>query len=149
MLQPLPIDLWSLSLFPFQLASRGNKGRAGRPWVALQMLSELVILALLLIQGSLGAAHSLQRGAQLCPPGSKSLSAASSTNPHVISTALGSPRTSGGAAPYRDAPLYHPWGDSSSHWLPDQLSVTGTFEQLRPRGDFSNWEDWVAKCVAN
>lgn len=67
-LHPLPTDLWSLSLFPFQLARRGNKGRAGRPWAALQMPSELVILALMLIQGALGAARSLQTGAQLCPP---------------------------------------------------------------------------------
>lgn len=74
-LQPLPRDVWSLSLFPFQLANGGNKSRAGRFWTALQMPSELAVLALTLVQGSLGArgrlsaAGPLQRDAQLCPPG--------------------------------------------------------------------------------
>ena len=97
MLQPLPRDVWSLSLFPFQLANGGNNSTAGRLWTALQMPCELVVLALMLIQGSLGArswlsaAGSLKRGAQLCPLGSKSFSAASSQQ-HKSPCLLHSPR---------------------------------------------------------
>lgn len=76
-LQPLPRDVWSLCLYPFQLANGGNKSGAGRLWTALQMPSEPSVLALTLIQGLLGARSrltadgSLQRGAQLCPPPAK------------------------------------------------------------------------------
>lgn len=77
------------------------------------MSSDLLeVFVLKLIQVCLESGAGLGRTSPL-PAGRGSVSAASSTNPHVFSTALCSSSAPRRACPWGDAPLYHPQAASS------------------------------------